>query len=136
MNPQAKEFVNQRDEEYTLPAGTEEAFNRSVLAQQRKSLDKLMYGYKKNPHISDELLQELASQEESMNRLERGDPTDALARYQGLREFKEKEPYTRKAFENAGGGKKRKSKKSKKGMKKRKTRRGKKTRSKSMRKRK
>jgi hypothetical protein len=54
----------------------------------------------------------------------------------GEEEYKKKEALTKHAFENAMGGKKRKTKKHKKGMKKRKTRRGKKTGSKSMRKRK
>ena len=135
MNQEAKEFVNQRDEEYTLPAGTEEAFNRSI-AQEINTRNRLMNYVAKNPDISYERIVDLQRQADSMNRLERGDPTDALASLKAEEEFRRNEANTRRAFENARGGKKRKSKKSKKGMKKRKTRRGKKTRSKSMRKRK
>ena len=93
-------------EEYTLPPGTRKAF------------------YNK----------ELLRQEESLKRLERGDPTDAIASMKGEEEFRRKEEKTREAFNrNRKGGKKCKTKKNKR---KTKGKRGKKLRSKSIRKRK
>jgi hypothetical protein len=63
-------------EEYTLPPGTRKAFNK----QKR--------------------LENLLRQKESMDRLERGDPTDAIASMKGEEEFRRKEAKTRQAFYN------------------------------------
>lgn len=134
MNPGAREFV---PVEYTLDKKTKGAFNKSNLEEDRKTRDRLMRWVKNNPAASSKRLENLLRQEESEKRLERGDPTDAIASYQAEREFRDKEPYTRQAFENAMGGKKRKTKKHKKSkrvMKKTKSKRTKK--SKTMRKRK
>jgi len=92
--------------EYTLPPGTREAFHK----------------------------QELLRQEESLKRLERGDPTDAIASKKGEEEFRNKEAKTRRAFYGMGG--KKRKRKTKKNNKKSKSKRGKKSKSKSMRKRK
>ena len=107
MNPEAKKFL---PEEYTLPPGTRKAFYK----QKR--------------------LENLLRQKESMDRLERGDPTDAIASMKAENEFRRKEEKTREAFNrNRKGGKKCKTKKNKR---KTKGKRGKKLRSKSIRKRK
>jgi hypothetical protein len=143
MNPKAKIFVPQKDMEPSQLAenefrqrekATKAAFNKSIFEQQRKSLDKLHRMYKANPGSTDRQLQERASHEESMNRLENNDPTEALISLEAEREFRNKEPYTRKAFYGMGG--KKRKRKTKKNNKKTKSKRGKKSRSKSMRKRK
>jgi len=143
MNPKAKIFVSKKDIEPSQLAenefrqrekATKAAFNKSILEQQRKSLDKLHRMYKANPDSTYRQLQERASQEESMNRLENNDPTDALLSLEAEREYRNKEPYIRKAFYGMGG-KKRKCK-TKNNKKKTKSKRSKKSMSKSMRKRK
>jgi hypothetical protein len=143
MDPKAKIFVPQKDMEPSQLAerefrqrekATKTAFNKSILEQQRKSLDKFHSMYNADPDIKDSELQELISHEESMNRLENNDPTDALLSLEGEREFRNKEPYTRKAFYGMGG--KKRKRKTKKNKKKTKSKRGKKSKSRSMRKRK